>query len=408
MNQILRPVRRAPEEIRVPQGFTFATAIAGIKQSGRPDLALAVADEASTAAAVFTRNRVAAAPIEVGRTNLRTSKGGIRAVLINSGNANCATGPAGKAACQRVCKEAARALQVRADEIFPSSTGIIGVPLPAEKIIAKLSELSRGLSSSEDSARAFGKAMLTTDKRAKAASGQIRLAGKLVTILGVAKGSGMIHPKMATMLAYIFTDIAATPRDLQQHLRAATDSTFNCISVDGDTSTNDTVLLLASGKSGAKLNPTTRKEFANALHTVCESLSEQIVSDGEGAAHIIHLSIEQARNSEEALQLARAISHSPLVKTAWAGADPNWGRILAAIGNSGVPVEPARINIHIGNQQVCRNGAFHAFDEARAHQHLSQPDGSIRVQFRRGKANLQFLTTDLTAEYVHINADYST
>ncbi len=404
----LTPVRRTPEVIRVPQGFTFATAIAGIKPSGRPDLTLAEVCQGATAAAVFTKNRVAAAPVEVGRANLKSSKGRIRAVLINSGNANCATGPAGKTACQLVCKEAARALGVRANEVFPSSTGIIGVPLPTGKITAKLPDLLTARAATEASAHAFAHAIRTTDTRAKAASAQIKIAGKLITILGMAKGSGMIHPKMATMLAYIFTDIAASTRDLQHLLRATTDATFNCISVDGDTSTNDTVLLVASGKSGAKLNASTRSKFAQALHSVCVSLSEQIVSDGEGATHIIHLNIEQARTREEALQIARAISHSPLVKTAWAGADPNWGRILAAIGNSGVPIDPARVKIHIGDQEVCRNGAFHAFDEARAHQHLSQSDCSIRVQLHRGKTNLQFLTTDLTAEYVHINADYST
>jgi len=408
MNQPLRPVCRAPGEIRVPLGFTFATAIAGIKQSGRPDLALAVAGEGATAAAVFTRNRVAAAPVEVGRAHLKGSKGKIRVVLINSGNANCATGPAGKTACERVCKETACMFQFRDNEVFPSSTGIIGVPLPTEKIIAKLSDLAVNLSSSEASAQAFANAILTTDTRPKTASAQFTVAGKPVTLLGVAKGSGMIHPKMATMLAYIFTDIAAGPRDLQQHLSAATNATFNSISVDGDTSTNDTVLLIASGKSGAKLIPATRSKFTHVLRDICESLSEQIVSDGEGATHIIHLSIEQARTREESLQIARAISHSPLVKTAWAGADPNWGRILAAIGNSGVPVDPVRVQIHIGDQQVCRNGAIHPFDEPRAHRHLSQPDASIRVQLRRGKTNLQFLTTDLTTEYVHINADYST
>ncbi len=408
MKLVFRPVRRTPEEIRVPHGFTFATVIAGIKPSGRPDLTFAEVGQGATAAAVFTRNRVAAAPVEVGRAKLKSSKGRIRAVLINSGNANCATGPAGKTACELVCKEAARVLGFRAKEVFPSSTGIIGVPLPTQKIVAKLPELLAARSSSEASARAFANAILTTDTRSKTASVQVKIAGQLTTILGIAKGSGMIHPKMATMLAYIFTDIAASAADLQRLLRTTTDSTFNCISVDGDTSTNDTVLLIASGKSDAKLNASTRPRFSQALHAVCASLAEQVVSDGEGASHIIHLDIEQARNREEALQIARAISHSPLVKTAWAGADPNWGRILAAIGNSGVPLDPGRVKIHIGNQEVCRNGAFYPFDEARAHQSLSQPDCSIRVQLRRGKANLQFLTTDLTTEYVHINADYST
>lgn len=408
MKQGLQAVRRAPEEIRLPGGFEFATVSAGIKLSRRPDLTLVKTTEAATAAAVFTKNRVVAAPVEVGRENLRSAKGKIRAILVNAGNANCATGPAGKAACRLVCKAAARSLGLRADQIFPSSTGIIGVPLPTEKIITRLSELLSGLAASEESASAFANAILTTDTRAKSASSRIKIGGRPVTLLGVAKGSGMIHPKMATMLAYIFTDISAATSDLQRLLRSASDDTFNCISVDGDTSTNDTVLLVASGSSGAKLNPNSRTKFAQALNAICASLAEQIVSDGEGATHVIHLIIEQARNRDEALQIARAISHSPLVKTAWAGADPNWGRMLAAIGNSGIPVDPSKITIHIGDQKVCRNGAFHAFDQNRAHQHLSQSDCEIRVQLNRGTTKLRFLTTDLTAEYVRINADYST
>jgi glutamate N-acetyltransferase/amino-acid N-acetyltransferase len=403
-----KEVRRSPEQILLPEGFSFAAVAAGIKASGRPDLALAEACEGATAAAVFTKNRVAAAPVEVGRAVMKTSRGRIRAVLVNSGNANCATGPEGRAACDLVCKGAARLLGFRNEEVFPSSTGIIGVPLPSGKMLAKLPELLAARSASEESARAFANAILTTDTRLKIASARVKIGRRQVTLLGVAKGSGMIHPKMATMLAYIFTDVAASARELQQLLRKASDETFNCISVDGDTSTNDTVLLLASGKSGVNLSPASRAKFAKALHGVCASLAEQIVSDGEGAKHIIHLSIEQARDREEALQVARAISHSPLVKTAWAGSDPNWGRILAAIGNSGVPVDPARVKIFIAGQMVCRNGAFHKFDEQRAHEHLSQPDCEIRVQLQRGRTKLLFLTTDLTAEYVHINADYST
>jgi glutamate N-acetyltransferase/amino-acid N-acetyltransferase len=404
----MRDVRRSPEQILLPEGFSFAAVAAGIKASGRPDLALAEACEGATAAAVFTKNRVAAAPVEVGRSVLKTSRGRIRAVLVNSGNANCATGPAGKSACELVCNGAARLLGLRNNEVFPSSTGIIGVPLPSGKIIAKLPELLAARSATEESAHAFANAILTTDTRLKVASARVKIGGKQVTLLGMAKGSGMIHPKMATMLAYIFTDITAPARKLQKLLRSVSDETFNCISVDGDTSTNDTVLLLASGKSGVKLGGSARSKFSKVLHSVCSSLAEQIVSDGEGAKHVICLSIEQAKNREEALCIARAIAHSPLVKTAWAGSDPNWGRILAATGNSGVPVDPARVKIFIANQMVCRNGAFYPFDEQRAHEHLSQPDCEIRVQLQRGHAKLLFLTTDLTAEYIHINADYST
>ncbi len=404
----MREVRRSPEQILLPEGFSFAAVAAGIKASGRPDLALAETCEGATSAAVFTKNRVAAAPVEVGRAVLKSSRGRIRAVLVNSGNANCATGPGGRAACELVCKDAARLLGFRREQVFPSSTGIIGVPLPSNKILAKLPELLAARSATEESARAFANAILTTDTRLKVASAQIKVGGKPVTLLGVAKGSGMIHPKMATMLAYIFTDVGASASELQQLLRSSTEESFNCISVDGDTSTNDTVLLVASGKSGVKLGASIRAKFSKVLQSVCGSLAEQVVSDGEGAKHVIHLSIEQAKNREEALRVARSLAHSPLVKTAWAGADPNWGRILSAIGNSGVLIDPARIKIFIADQMVCRNGAFQPFDERRAHEHLSQPDCEIRVQLQRGRTKLLFLTTDLTAEYVHINADYST
>jgi glutamate N-acetyltransferase/amino-acid N-acetyltransferase len=219
----------------------------------------------------------------------------------------------------------------------------------------------------------------------------------------------MIHPQLATMLVYLFTDVAATPAELKRLLRSACGQTFNCISVDGDTSTNDTVLLLASGQSGVQLNnKSTRELFANALSEVCQSLAEQIVSDGEGVQHVIRLSVEQAKNASEALQVARSVSRSLLVKTAWAGADPNWGRILAAVGSSGVPINSDKVNIVIGSQLVCRNGASCRFDEPRAHQDLAKPVCDVRITLRRGHARAKFLTTDLTADYVRINADYST
>jgi glutamate N-acetyltransferase/amino-acid N-acetyltransferase len=226
-------------------------------------------------------------------------------------------------------------------------------------------------------------------------------------ITGIAKGSGMIHPQLATMLVYLMTDVIATPGELRSLLRPAVHDSFNVISVDGDTSTNDTVLLLASGASGILLRKV-RKEFESALLTVCRSLAEQIVADGEGVQHIIRLKIEQARSRQEALQVARTIAHSLLVKTAWAGADPNWGRILAAIGRSGVPVDPARVSISIGSQIVCRAAIACDFDASLAHRELSQPECGVTVRLGRGKASLEFLTADLTQEYVRINADYST
>jgi glutamate N-acetyltransferase/amino-acid N-acetyltransferase len=397
------------QTIYLPNGFSFSAVTAGIKASGRPDLSLIETASGTTAAAVFTKNRVVAAPVEVGREALAGSRGLIRAVVINSGNANCATGKPGIKACQRICREAAKLLGVRPEQIFPSSTGIIGVALPADKIIAKLPDLLSTRESTEQGIAQLARAIMTTDTRPKMASTQFRAGKSKISLTGVAKGSGMIHPQLATMLVYILSDISATPVELKRLLREACDESFNCMSVDGDTSTNDTVLLLASGKSEASLKDTkVRDRFSLALRQVCQSLADQIVADGEGVQHIIHLHIEQAKSRDEALQVARAIAHSLLVKTAWAGADPNWGRMLSAAGSCGLPLNANLIDIYIGRQRVCRNGMGFPFDEAQAHRYLSQEQCDIRVKLRRGDASVIFQTTDLTAEYVRINADYST
>lgn len=395
--------------IHLPSGFSFSSISAGIKVSGRPDLALVECCSGTAATAAFTKNRVVAAPVVVGREALKASQGRIRAVVVNSGNANCATGPQGLRACRTVCRAAARVLGTRTEEVFPSSTGIIGVPLPAGKILAQVPDLIARRQSTPEAAQRFAETIMTTDTRPKVASAVLRIRNKEVRLLGVAKGSGMIHPQLATMLVYLFTDAAATAGELKQLLAPICDETFNCISVDGDTSTNDTVLLLASGKSNVALKDRrAARLFRAALLAICQSLAEQIVRDGEGVQHVIRLSIEGARNRGEARQIARTIAHSPLVKTAWAGADPNWGRILAAVGRSGVPVDPEDISIFIGEQRVCHHGQAFAFDEQAAHHHLSHPICNVRVQLGRGGTHLSFLTTDLTTEYVRINADYST
>jgi glutamate N-acetyltransferase/amino-acid N-acetyltransferase len=402
-------LRRSPERVRLPKGFSFSAVAASIKVSGRPDLALVEAVDGAAAAALFTQNRVVAAPVVIGRQSLVSTGGRVRAVVVNSGNANCATGRPGLQACKRVCREAADLLGVSATEIFPSSTGIIGVQFPAAKVCAALPELIAARSADERGALAFADAIMTTDTRRKIASARLRIGTKDVTLLGVAKGAGMIHPQLATMLVYLFTDVKATARELQPLLRAACDNSLNCLSIDGDTSTNDTVLLLASGASSVGLKDTGgRKKFSTALTAVCQSLAEQIVSDGEGVQHVIRLFVEQARSREEALLVARTIAHSMLVKTAWAGADPNWGRILAAVGRCGAAIDPSGVQILIGRQKVCRNGMGFAFDEQRAHRTLARPVCDVRVQLGRGHDGVRFLTTDLTAEYVRINADYST
>jgi len=402
-------LRRSPEEIRLPRGFSFSAVAAGIKASGRPDLALAVASLGTTAAARFTSNRVVAAPLEVGRGSLAETGGRVRAVIVNSGNANCATGKPGLKACQSVCAETAKLLSIPTVEVFPSSTGIIGVSLPAQKIIAGLPELIAAQDAGQRAVLDFAHAIMTTDTRPKLASARVQTGPAEITLLGVGKGAGMIHPQLATMLVYIFTDVSATSRQLQHLLNEATEPTFNCMSIDGDTSTNDTVLLLASGQSGARVaSSRVRRRFIAALTAVCQSLAEQIISDGEGVQHVVRLTVEHARTREEALHIARVIAHSALVKTAWAGADPNWGRILAAVGRSGLPIDPARVRIFIGKQMVCRDGIAYSFDEKGAHRDLAQAVCDVRVQLGRGNSQARFLTTDLTAEYVRINADYST
>lgn len=395
----------APSPVFLPKGFKYSALKAGIKASGKPDLALIIAEPKTSAAALFTRNVVTAAPVEVGRAALAKSEGRVQAVIVNSGNANCATGLPGIRNCRKVCAEAARLLNIRAAEVFPSSTGIIGVPLPVNKITLHLKPLILNVASSLEHLQKFAEAILTTDSKSKLASVPLRSGRGAIT--GVAKGAGMIHPQMATMLVYLLTDVAAKPSELKTALRKACDESFNVISIDGDTSTNDTVLLLASGASGIQYT-SVRKEFDRALQEVCRSLAEQIVADGEGVQHVIRLRVEQATNRAEALQVARAIAHSLLVKTAWAGADPNWGRILAAVGRSGVRLDSHKLGILIGGQTVCRNGGGCVFDEKAAHQELSKPECRVTVRLGRGKASLDFLTSDLSVEYVKINADYST
>jgi len=398
----------------LPRGFAFAGIAAGIKRGGQLDLGFVEAAPGSTATAVFTTNRVRAAPLIVGARHLRRARGRLRAIVVNSGNANCAT-PTGLRDSQNTCKQAAGLLGVAPHQVFPASTGVIGVPLPVERIVSPLPRLFAQRTASLAAARRFARAILTTDTRPKLASAQFQCGGGRARLLGVAKGAGMIHPRLsvsgkhATMLVYLFTDVAAAPPQLDRLLRDACARTFNRISVDGDTSTNDTVLLVASGASGMRLRAgADERRFAAALGDVCASLAEQIVSDGEGVEHVVELRVEGARSESEAEQVARAIAHSPLVKTAWAGADPNWGRILAAVGNSGVALDPTRVDIFFGPMQVCCGGSARAFQERAAHRYLSQSRFQVRVRLGRGRASVTFLTCDLTADYVRVNAHYRT
>jgi glutamate N-acetyltransferase/amino-acid N-acetyltransferase len=395
----------------LPLGFRFAAVKAGIKPSGKADFAVAVADAAASAAAMFTGNRVVAAPIIVGRKHLVRSGGRVRVVAVNAGNANCATGQIGIDACQQVCAAVAETFHCEGHEVFPSSTGIIGVPLPAEKPIAALPEVAASLGATPEHFSRFAHAIMTTDTKPKVAYSSLKVEGKLVRIAGVCKGAGMIHPQLvphATMLVYLFTDAVVEPADLDALLRQSVEVSFNRISIDGDTSTNDTVLLLASGASGAHVD-SADAGFLNSLTEVCTSLAKQIVDDGEGVTHVVELQIEGAATDRDALTVAKAIAHSPLVKTAWAGSDPNWGRLMAAAGYSGAALDPERISIWFGEQQICRNGGrVPDVDEAAAHAYLKLREFTVRMDLGIGEGKCRFWTTDLTAEYVRINADYST
>ncbi|MGA7313120.1 MAG: bifunctional glutamate N-acetyltransferase/amino-acid acetyltransferase ArgJ [Silvibacterium sp.] len=399
-----------PEDA-LPRGFRFAAVKAGLKPSGNLDFAVAVANQPASAAAMFTGNRVKAAPLTVGVRHLQRSGGWVRVVAVNAGNANCATGEIGIAACEQVCAAIAKMFDSEEHEVFPSSTGIIGVPLPAEKLVKALPEVERTLAADAEHFSEFARAIMTTDTRPKVAHAWVDVDGNRVRIAGVCKGAGMIHPQLvphATMLVYIFTDAAIVPAELDTLLRGTVEPSFNRISIDGDTSTNDTVLLLASGASRASVDAH-HPVFRTALEDVCTSLAKQIVDDGEGVTHVVELLIEGAASDGDALKVAKAIAHSPLVKTAWAGCDPNWGRLMAAAGYSGAEIDPNRIAIWLGDQQICVNGGRVAdFDEQRAHAYLKNRYFTIRMALGVGSGECRFWTTDLTTEYVRINADYST
>lgn len=405
----------------IPRGFRFGAAKAGLKQSGRTDFALIVADAPASAAAAFTGNLVKAAPLLVDAEHLRVTGGKVRAVAINAGNANCAVGQAGIDAARATCAAVASTFGCTAEEVFPSSTGVIGVPLPAEKLIGALPELSGKIGTQSDHFQQVAEAIITTDTVEKTAFARVEVrtpeiagSGEIrqeVRIAAVCKGSGMIHPQLvphATMLVYILTDAEIEPSVLDGYLRDAIEVSFNRISVDGDTSTNDTVLLLASGASGARIGAA-NQEFASALAHVCKSLARQIVADGEGVSHVVELRIQGAASNADALRVAKAIAHSPLVKTAWAGCDPNWGRLIAAIGYSGAQINPEAIDISFGDLPICRSGGrAKELDESAAHAYLKQPEFSIGIDLHQGSGACTFWTTDLTHEYIRINADYTT
>ena len=404
-------MKHALSEAALPRGFRFAATSCGLKKTGALDLAILSSDVTASAAAVFTQNLVVAAPVLISKEHLRMSKGRMRAVVVNAGNANCATGAAGRATAERMAAETAKRLGYIAREVFVCSTGVIGVPLPLEKILRVLPVIARHR---RPSARSFAEtslAICTTDTRPKTAAASFKTAGKRIHLVGCAKGAGMIHPNMATMLAFVATDAAIAPSLLQKTLRAVTGRTFNAISVDGDTSTNDTLLVLANGEAGApsiKAETSAHRKFSAALEEVCRSLALQIVADGEGAQRVVEIEVRHARTEAAAKRIAETIATSPLVKTAFAGGDPNWGRIFAAAGRSGVKFDPALVDIKMAGIPVLRRGQPLAFNERVASNKLLSEHVPVVVDLHAGQAKARYWTCDFTAEYVRINASYRT
>lgn len=393
-----------------PLGFSGAAAAAGIKkQKGALDLALIFAEaEHTSAAGVFTTNRAAAAPVAVSHQHLRRSRGRARALVVNSGNANCATGRAGLRTARETARTAARLLGVAPEEVLVASTGVIGVPLPLERITRQLPALQANLSPA--GAAPVARAIMTTDTFPKSWVLRSEVRGKPVHLAGVAKGAGMIHPRMATMLSFITTDAVAGPKILEQALRAAVADSFNRLSVDGDTSTNDTVVVLASGASEVPVRPgnESRSWFVAGLTQLCQELAKMIARDGEGAHKLVTLAVRGARTAADAELVARAVANSPLVKTAIAGSDPNWGRVLCAAGYSGAALDPARLDIRVNDLYLCRRGLDTGFDEAAARRELDRKELTLRLDLHLGKASTRFWTCDLTHEYISINASYRT
>lgn len=385
--------------MNLPLGYRYAATYAGIRKVENDDLALIVSAMPAAAAAVFTRNQVRAAPVVLAERHLKAGKGQAGAILVNAGNANCAT-RTGMEVAQETCRAAAQHLRLPVTQVLPASTGVIGVEMDARKITRALPRLAASLS--ESAFDAVAAAIMTTDlvpKTAFAETGGVRIAG-------MTKGSGMIQPNMATTLGFVMTDALLDATVLAGILSRQNELSFSRLSVDGDTSTNDTLILLANGASGQKPKP---KVFEEAVGDVLQSLAQQIARDGEGAKKFVTIEVAGAKTDADAARIARAIANSALVKTAIAGADPNWGRVLSAAGNSGVAFDPAKADIDMQGLPVCRNGLAAKFSEKALSKKLAAAECLIRFTLQgKGKGTARFWTCDLTHGYIEINASYRT
>lgn len=388
--------------MRLPKGFVASGVRAGIRKK-RPDLGLIVAPDGANAAAVFTQNRFQAAPVVLSRAALKKSGGRVKAVVVNAGCANAVTGKDGLDAAKRVRTRTAELLACSEEEVFLASTGVIGVVLPDKKVRDFLPDAVHRLSTG--GIEALSHAILTTDVGPKVAQATCTIDGKRGRLIGVAKGAGMIHPNMATMLAFVMTDANVSPAVLQTALKQAVDQSFNSISVDGDTSTNDTVLIMASGKLLNAPNADL-SDFRRALETLCRQLAWMIVRDGEGATRVMEIEVTGAKTERDAKLAAHAIATSPLVKTALHGGDPNWGRILAAVGRSGARFSLSKISLHAGVIALVSNGAPASYREKDAAKVFARERVPLRIDLGNGTARTVILSSDLGHDYVSLNTDY--
>ncbi len=404
------PWEQIEGSLAAPRGFRVAAVAAGIKKmAGALDLALIFSEAPQTAAAgLFTTNVVAAAPVILSRQHLQQSRGRIRAVVVNSGNANACTGRSGMRASRETARAAADLLRVSPQQVLVASTGVIGVPLEVALILNQLPALKRNLSVENTSA--VGRAIMTTDTFPKSCVLRTQIQGKAVHLAGIAKGAGMIHPRLATMLSFITTDVAIAPKALQEMLKAAVEVSFNRITVDGDTSTNDSVVALASGLSRVSVRPETQTgvRFRAGLTELCQTLARMIAKDGEGATKLVTIDVRGAKTEADAERIARSIANSPLVKTAIAGSDPNWGRIICAAGYSGTRFDPGRVDIRVNDLLLCRKGLDAGFNETAARKELDQKELTLGLDLGQGKASARIWTCDLTHHYITINASYRT
>ena len=395
--------------LQLPQGFRFAGIHAGIKRNpGKEDLTLVHCPQGAVAAGVYTTNLVYAAPVALDRE--RTPSSDIRVVIVNSGNANACTGDQGLSDAREMARLSAEAVAAKDHQALVMSTGVIGRFLPMDKIAAGVFVAARQLASEENAFLAAARGILTTDKGTKIASRSLQLGGQNVRLAGMCKGAGMIGPKMATMLAVLTTDAALAPVTAQAALEAAVDDSFNSISVEGHMSTNDTVLLLASGAAGTPpLAGADLASFQCALNEMCIELARQIPDDGEGASHLITIDVRGCRTKDEARRIARTVADSALVKTAISGGDPNWGRIVSAAGYAGVLFNPAGVDLSINGHPLYERGAPLPFDAPTVSAALKgQRETQLVLTFQEGTAGVRFWTSDLNVEYVRFNADYTT